>query len=71
VRQYLNAPEGAVCGFAPSPQRSIWHRPNRSPRTVVSGHYLASAHAGFGGYTGVGAIRRRLRRHDLARESAS
>jgi phytoene dehydrogenase-like protein len=53
VRQYLNAPEGAVYGFAPSPPRSIWRTPNRSPRTVVSGLYLASAYAGFGGYTGV------------------
>jgi phytoene dehydrogenase-like protein len=53
VRQYLNAPEGAVYGFAPSPPRSIWRTPSRSPRTVISGLYLASAYAGFGGYTGV------------------
>jgi phytoene dehydrogenase-like protein len=53
VRQYLNAPEGAVYGFAPSPPGPIWRAQPRSPRTVVSGLYLASAYAGFGGYTGV------------------
>jgi phytoene dehydrogenase-like protein len=49
VRQYLNAPEGAVYGFAPMPHSSTW----RSPRTAVPGLFLASAYAGFGGYTGV------------------
>ncbi len=53
VRQYLNAPDGAVYGFAPTPPRSIWHTPLRSPRTAVPGLYLASAYAGFGGYSGV------------------
>jgi phytoene dehydrogenase-like protein len=53
VRQYLNAPGGAVYGFAPTPPRSIWRLPVRSPRTAVPGLYLASAYAGFGGYTGV------------------
>jgi phytoene dehydrogenase-like protein len=53
VRQYLNAPDGAVYGFAPTTPRSIWHRPARSPRTSIPGLYLASAYAGFGGYTGV------------------
>jgi len=53
VRQYLNAPDGAVYGFAPTPPRSIWRTPARSPRTAVPGLYLASAYAGFGGYTGV------------------
>jgi phytoene dehydrogenase-like protein len=48
VRQYLNAPEGAVYGFAPTP-----HAPPRSPRTTVQGIFLSSAYAGFGGYTGV------------------
>jgi phytoene dehydrogenase-like protein len=48
VRQYLNAPGGAVYGFAPSPGLG-----RRSPRTVVPGLYLSSAYAGFGGYTGV------------------
>src|SRR6266849_2459243 len=53
VRQYLNAPDGAVYGFAPTPPRSIWRVPVRSPRTAVPGLYLASAYAGFGGYSGV------------------
>jgi phytoene dehydrogenase-like protein len=53
VRQYLNAPDGAVYGFAPTPPRSIWRGPGHSPRTAVPGLYLASAYAGFGGYTGV------------------
>jgi phytoene dehydrogenase-like protein len=53
VRQYLNAPDGAVYGYAPTPPRSIWRLPVRSPRTAVPGLYLASAYAGFGGYTGV------------------
>jgi phytoene dehydrogenase-like protein len=53
VRQYLNAPNGAVYGFAPTPPRSIWRAPLRSPRTAVPGLYLASAYAGFGGYSGV------------------
>lgn len=53
VRQYLNAPDGAVYGFAPTPPRSIGQAVDRSPRTAVPGLYLASAYAGFGGYTGV------------------
>src|SRR5882762_7343294 len=53
VRQYLNAPAGAVYGFAPTPPSSIWRTPVRSPRTAVPGVYLASAYAGFGGYSGV------------------
>jgi phytoene dehydrogenase-like protein len=52
VRQYLNAPGGAVYGFAPTPH-SIPGAPNRSPRTAAPGLYLASAYAGYGGYTGV------------------
>jgi phytoene dehydrogenase-like protein len=53
VRQYLNAPDGAVYGFAPTPPRSIRQALARSPRTPMPGFYLASAYAGFGGYTGV------------------
>jgi phytoene dehydrogenase-like protein len=53
VRQYLNAPDGAVYGFAPTPPRSIWRTQSRSPRTSIPGLYLASAYAGYGGYTGV------------------
>src|SRR6202011_5263914 len=51
VRQYLNAPDGAVYGFAPTSPPSAGSAPVRSPRTAVSGLYLASAYAGFGGYT--------------------
>jgi phytoene dehydrogenase-like protein len=53
VRQYLNAPNGAVYGFAPAPPRPLWRMPGGSPRTSIPGLYLASAYAGFGGYTGV------------------
>ena len=48
VRQYLNAPHGAVYGFAPTPEA-----PPRSPQTVLPHIYLSSAYAGTGGYTGV------------------
>ncbi|MDB5875620.1 MAG: amine oxidase, partial [Ramlibacter sp.] len=47
VRQYLNAPDGAAYGFAPIGQDAA-----RSPRTAIAGLYLASAYAGFGGYSG-------------------
>jgi phytoene dehydrogenase-like protein len=53
MRQYLGAPHGAVYGFAPTPPRPGAARPERSPATVIPGLYLASAYAGFGGYTGV------------------
>jgi phytoene dehydrogenase-like protein len=53
VRQYLNAPDGAVYGFAPTPPRLIGQAVERSPGTTVPGLYLASAYAGFGGYSGV------------------
>jgi phytoene dehydrogenase-like protein len=53
VRQYLDAPGGAVYGFAPTIPASLWRGPARSPRTPIPGLYLASAYAGFGGYTGV------------------
>jgi phytoene dehydrogenase-like protein len=52
VRQYLNVPGGAVYGFAPTPPVSIAESVARSPRTAIAGLYLASAYAGFGGYTG-------------------
>ncbi|HEY0236064.1 MAG TPA: FAD-dependent oxidoreductase [Afipia sp.] len=50
VQQYLGAPHGAVYGFAPTPPRT-GEQP-RSPATTVPGLYLASAYAGYGGYTG-------------------
>ena len=49
VRQYLGTPHGAVYGFAPTPSNAA----ARSPQTPIAGLYLSSAHAGFGGYTGV------------------
>ena len=53
VRQYLGVPEGAVYGFAPTPPVSFRGMLARSPRTPVTGLYLSSAYANFGGYTGV------------------
>jgi phytoene dehydrogenase-like protein len=53
VRQYLNAPDGAAYGFAPTPPDATRQNPFRSPRTAISRFYLASAYAGFGGYSGV------------------
>jgi phytoene dehydrogenase-like protein len=50
TRQYLNAPEGAVYGFAPTVAQA---GTERSPRTPIDGLYLSSAYAGTGGYTGV------------------
>ena len=53
MSSYLNAPQGAVYGFAPlPPQGPIWKGLERSPRTAIPGLYLASAYAGSGGYTG-------------------
>jgi hypothetical protein len=34
-------------------RRARWRSAIRSPRTAVPGLYIASAYAGFGGYTGV------------------
>jgi phytoene dehydrogenase-like protein len=48
VRHYLNAPDGAVYGFAPTPGAD-----SRSPRTALPGLFLSSAYGGYGGYTGV------------------
>lgn len=53
VRQYLNAPAGAMYGFAPMPFDAAASLPARSPRTPLPGIYLASAYANFGGYSGV------------------
>ncbi|MES2752592.1 MAG: FAD-dependent oxidoreductase [Pseudomonadota bacterium] len=53
VRQYLGAPQGAVYGFAPTPPRSLFAGAQRTHATSIPGLCLASAYAGFGGYTGV------------------
>lgn len=53
LAQRLNAPGGAVYGFAPTPPaRPIWQGFERQPRTPVRGLYLASAYGGSGGFTG-------------------
>jgi phytoene dehydrogenase-like protein len=53
MRNYLNAPEGAIYGFAPLPPSTpIWRGIDRSPMTPIPGLYLASSYAGSGGFTG-------------------
>jgi phytoene dehydrogenase-like protein len=53
IHRYLNAPKGAIYGFAPLPPRGpIWRGVDRSTRTPVSGLYLASSYAASGGFTG-------------------
>ena len=53
MHTYLNAPEGAVYGFAPLPPSApIWRGTGRSAKTPIRGLYLASSYAGSGGYTG-------------------
>ncbi len=53
MKSYLNAPDGAVYGFAPlPPTRPFWRGQERSPATAIPGLYLASSYAGSGGYTG-------------------
>ena len=51
VAAYLNAPGGAVYGFATEPPRKGRLVPSRE-RTAIPGLYLASAYTRFGGYTG-------------------
>jgi phytoene dehydrogenase-like protein len=69
MHSYLNAPAGAVYGFAPTPPAGpIWKGPGRSPRTPIDRLFLASAYAGSGGYTGAvlgGAIAARQALADL------
>jgi phytoene dehydrogenase-like protein len=53
MNSYLGTPEGAIYGFAPlPPKRPIWRGVDRSVNTAIPGLYLASAYAGFGGFTG-------------------
>ena len=50
---YLNAPKGAIYGFAPLPPSGpIWRGIAPSPKTPIPGLYLASAYAFVGGFTG-------------------
>ena len=53
MMSYLSTPEGAIYGFAPlAPQGQVCRGLDRSVRTAIPGLYLASAFAGFGGFTG-------------------
>lgn len=53
INTYLNAPDGAVYGFAPLPPVGpMWKGAGRSPKTPIDNLFLASAYAGSGGYTG-------------------
>jgi phytoene dehydrogenase-like protein len=53
IANYLNAPGGAIYGFAPLPPPGpIWRGISRSPSTPIAGLYLASSYAGAGGFTG-------------------
>jgi len=53
MSSYLGTPEGAIYGFAPLPPNGpVWRGIERSVNTAIAGLYLASAFAGFGGFTG-------------------
>jgi phytoene dehydrogenase-like protein len=48
IQRYLNAPQGAIYGFAPlPPRRPIWRGIDLSPSTPIAGLYLASSYAGM------------------------
>jgi phytoene dehydrogenase-like protein len=67
MRSYLNAPDGAVYGFAPHPPQSAFRKgPENSPLTPIPGLYLASAYGGIGGYTGAILAGATAARHVLA-----
>jgi hypothetical protein len=53
MMSYLGTPQGAIYGFAPLPPKGpISQGIDRSVKTTIAGLYLASAFAGFGGFTG-------------------
>jgi len=53
MNSYLGTPQGAIYGFAPLPPKGPISRGiERSVSTAIQGIYLASAFAGFGGFTG-------------------
>lgn len=52
MHNYLGTPGGAVFGFAPEVPARPWAGPPIHVETAIPGLYLASAWAGFGGYTG-------------------
>ncbi len=66
MHKYLNTPGGAVYGFALRPPEHVPKGPPQSFATSIKGLWLASAFAGFGGFTGAmacgaGAARAALR----------
>ena len=53
MHNFMNTPSGAITGFAPIPyEHSILSGFPRSPKTPISGLYLASSFAGGGGFSG-------------------
>jgi phytoene dehydrogenase-like protein len=53
MNSYLGTPLGAIYGFAPLPPKGpISQGIDRAVTTAIPGLYLASAFAGFGGFTG-------------------
>jgi phytoene dehydrogenase-like protein len=53
MNSYLGTPGGAIYGFAPLPPEGPVRRGvDRAVATAIPGLYLASAFAGFGGFTG-------------------
>ena len=53
MMSYLGTPDGAIYGFAPlAPKQPISRGIDRAVSTAIPGLYLASAFAGFGGFTG-------------------
>jgi phytoene dehydrogenase-like protein len=53
MHNFMNTPGGAIYGFAPIPlEHSILSGVPRSPKTPLTGVFLASSFAGSGGFTG-------------------
>ena len=53
MHNFMNTPSGAITGFAPIPyEHGILSGVPRSPKTPISGVYLASSFAGAGGFSG-------------------
>jgi phytoene dehydrogenase-like protein len=69
MHEFLNTPGGAIYGFAPNvPEHSLLSGPPRTPETPIKGLWLASAYAGFGGFSGAmysgGTAAKAALRHD-------
>jgi phytoene dehydrogenase-like protein len=52
MSSYLNAPQGAIYGFAPIPSEAERGGAARSAETPIPGLYLGSSYSGWGGFTG-------------------